>query len=124
MQRGSDRLSVYRDDEMKHELQGLIRSGHATRVAEWYDPEPLAEDDPAVAAHPVPTGMRGEDALRFELARHLGRRVFPAKRSALVRELGTQHAPDALADRVRALPADTTFHNVQEVVDTLRRRSS
>src|SRR6478735_2131974 len=30
MQRGSDRLSVHRDDEMKHELQGLLRSGHPT----------------------------------------------------------------------------------------------
>ncbi|EPJ34934.1 hypothetical protein STAFG_8042 [Streptomyces afghaniensis 772] len=32
MQRGSDRLSVHRDDEMKHELQGLLRSGHPTAV--------------------------------------------------------------------------------------------
>ncbi|MEV5463471.1 hypothetical protein AB0L17_35825 [Streptomyces cellulosae] len=50
MQRGSDRLSVHRDDEMKHELQGLLRSGHPTRSEEWHDPEPAAEDDPEAAA--------------------------------------------------------------------------
>ncbi|WP_086871301.1 hypothetical protein [Streptomyces viridochromogenes] len=44
MQRGSDRLSVHRDDEMKHELQGLLRSGHPTRAEEWHDPEPSADD--------------------------------------------------------------------------------
>lgn len=38
MQRGSDRMSVHRDDEMKHELQGLLRSGHPTRSEEWNDP--------------------------------------------------------------------------------------
>ncbi|CAM5256356.1 hypothetical protein SANTM175S_01984 [Streptomyces antimycoticus] len=38
MQRGSDRLSVHKDDEMKHELQGLIRSGRPTRAEEWHDP--------------------------------------------------------------------------------------
>ncbi|CAM5741179.1 hypothetical protein SHIRM173S_12695 [Streptomyces hirsutus] len=28
MQRGSNRLSVHRDDEMKHELQGLLKVRH------------------------------------------------------------------------------------------------
>lgn len=53
MQRGSDRLSRHRDDEMKHELQGLLRSGHPTRSEEWHDPEPTAEDDPEIWGGPV-----------------------------------------------------------------------
>lgn len=56
MQRGSDRMSVHRDDEMKHELQGLLRSGHPTRSEEWNDPEPAAEDDPDVMYGPVTPG--------------------------------------------------------------------
>ena len=52
----SDRLSVHRDDEMKHALQGLMRSGHPTRTAEWHDPEPAAEDDPEVWRGPVVPG--------------------------------------------------------------------
>jgi Protein of unknown function (DUF2795) len=120
MQRGSDRLSVHKDEEMKHELRGLIRSGHSTRVEEWHDPEPTADDDPPVASGPVRSTAREEpESLRFELARHLGRRAFPARRGALVRRLAEEHAPEPLADRVRELPGDTTFHSVGEVVTTL-----
>ncbi|MCX5094281.1 hypothetical protein OOK36_36550 [Streptomyces sp. NBC_00365] len=53
MQRGSDRLSVHRDEERKHELRGLLRSGHPTRTEEWHDPEPTADDDPEIACGPV-----------------------------------------------------------------------
>lgn len=80
MQRGSDRLSVHRDDEMKHELQGLLRSGHPTRTEEWHDPEPTAEDDPEVAGGPVTPGRTRASlaAVRLELAKVLGRGAFPA----------------------------------------------
>ncbi len=95
MQRGSDRLSVHRDDEMKHELQGLLRSGHPTRTEEWHDPEPVADDDPEVARGPVTPG-RGPTSLestRLELARILGRGVFPAGPRELMRALDRRHAP-------------------------------
>ena len=75
MQRGSDRLSRHRDDEMKHELQGLLRSGHPTRSEEWNDPEPTADDDPQVWGGPVAPGSEGAslETVRLELARLLGR---------------------------------------------------
>ena len=56
MQRGSGRVSAHRDDEMKHEVQGLLRSGRPTRTEEWHDPEPAAEDDPRIAGGPVAPG--------------------------------------------------------------------
>ncbi|UNO39228.1 DUF2795 domain-containing protein [Streptomyces sp. MST-110588] len=126
MQRRSDRMSARRDDEMKHELKGLLRSGHSTRVEEWHDPEPAAADDPRVAAGPVPRpGPWGEmELLRFELARHLGRSRFPARRRALVRELLERRAPDQLVEAVRALPAEGSYRNVQEVVSALLRDGS
>ncbi|MET7934390.1 DUF2795 domain-containing protein [Streptomyces sp. NPDC005322] len=118
MQRGSDRLNVHRDDEMKHELQGLMRSGHPTRVEEWHDPEPAADDDPEVWAGPVPApGVGGEaETVRFEFARRLGRTTFPADREAILRELRGRHAPDRLIALAEQLPADRTFHTVKEVV--------
>lgn len=119
MQRGSDRLSVHKDEEMKHELQGLIRSGHPTRVEEWHDPEPAADDDPAVGTAGVPGGTGERQTLRFELARHLGRKAFPARRGALVSRLKAEHAPDPLTDRVRELPDATTFRTVGEVAEAL-----
>lgn len=130
MQRGN-RLNVHRDDEVKRELQGLIRSGHPTRAEEWDDPEPGADDDPAVAERmlpaPVPGGMGREEAeaeaLRSDLARHLGRHSFPAAREGLRRALEEQHAPDALLDAVRELPDhDGTYGNVQEVMAALGRK--
>jgi hypothetical protein len=121
MQRGSDRLNVHKDDEMKHELQGLLRSGRPTRSEEWHDPEPGAEDDPELATGPVPPpGFGGGfHALRFELARYFGRTPFPAKRADLLRTLRERNAPDRLIDTVRELSGHATYRNVQDVVVAL-----
>ncbi|MBC9728700.1 DUF2795 domain-containing protein [Streptomyces sp. TRM68367] len=121
MQRGSDRLNVHRDDEMKHELQGLLRSGHPTRSEEWHDPEPAAEDDPEVARGPVtpsrgPTSM---EAARLELARILSRGAFPAGPRDLARELRRHHAPDALVETTKRLPHRDRYRNVQELAVAL-----
>ncbi|TQK42901.1 uncharacterized protein DUF2795 [Streptomyces sp. SLBN-118] len=125
MQRGSDRLSVHKDDEMKHELQGMLRSGHPTRVEEWHDPEPSADDDPEIAWGFVPTmGSLGPDELlRIELARHLGRTAFPATRRELVHALTARHAPDRLVEMVNRLPSHHTYRTAHEIVSALARRS-
>ncbi|MFI9645268.1 DUF2795 domain-containing protein [Streptomyces sp. NPDC052040] len=114
MQRGSDRLSVYRDDEMKHELQGLLRSGHPTRTEEWHDPEPSADDDPAVWAGASAPGGSVAD-VRFEFARILGRTAFPGHRDDLVEALRRKHAPDTLVDTVARLPRSARYANAQEL---------
>jgi hypothetical protein len=120
VQRGSDRIGPARDDERKHELQGLLRSGHSTRAEEWHDPEPAADDDPVVAGGPVAQGAPDSVALRFELARHLTREPFPAKRGALLRAMHDHHAPDPLIGMVEELPEDGAhYRNVQDVVRAL-----
>ncbi|MEV5432104.1 DUF2795 domain-containing protein [Streptomyces sp. NPDC052701] len=123
MQRGSDRLSVHRDDEMKHELQGLLRSGHPTRTEEWHDPEPAAEDDPEVFRGPVtpsraPTSL---EAVRLELARILGRRAFPASGRELTRALREHQAPDALVEAVERLPHRDHYGTVQQLAEAVVR---
>ncbi|MFD7703083.1 DUF2795 domain-containing protein [Streptomyces caelestis] len=123
MQRGSDRLSVHRDDEMKHELQGLLRSGHPTRTEEWNDPEPFADDDPEVARGPVTPG-RGPTSLesvRLELARILGRGAFPAGPRELMRALDRRYAPDALIEALERLPHKDRYGSVQELAEALIR---
>jgi hypothetical protein len=129
MQRGSSRQNVHNDDEAKKEMQGRLKSGHITRVEEWDDPEPGADDDPAVAEGPVPVpGAADEaeaqdEALRFDLARHLTRTAFPADREGLERALEDDYAPDSLVETVRELPEnETTYRNVQEVMAALGRR--
>ncbi|MFV0132739.1 DUF2795 domain-containing protein [Streptomyces sp. HMX87] len=121
MQRGSDRLSVHRDDEMKHELQGLLKSGHPTRTEEWHDPEPTADDDPEVAYGPVTPG-RGPsslETLRLELARHLTRGAFPATPRELARALRRDNAPDAVVERVEGLPHKSSYATLQELAEAL-----
>ncbi|WP_406005897.1 DUF2795 domain-containing protein [Streptomyces sp. NBC_00637] len=121
MQRGSDRLSVHRDDEMKHELQGLLRSGHPTRVEEWHDPEPSAEDDPEIWGGPVVPGSPRAtlETIRLELARNLGRSSFPADASALAGGLSRKNAPDGLVEAVRELPGKDRYATVQELAEAL-----
>lgn len=117
MQRGSDRVSRRQDDEMKQELQGLLRSGHPTRTEEWHDPEPVADDDPALASDMAPRpGPEAEfEKVRFELARHLGRTQFPADRDAVESMLRHGNAPERLCEVVSGLPEGSVFDNVQEV---------
>ncbi|MFF3918921.1 DUF2795 domain-containing protein [Streptomyces sp. NPDC001852] len=121
MQRGSDRLSVHRDDEMKHELRGLLRSGHPTRVEEWHDPEPAADDDPEVWSGPV--GGLGSPAslerMRSELARTLSRGSFPATARDLARTLRRHSAPTPLVDAVATLPHSARYENVQQLAEAL-----
>ncbi|MGW7526128.1 DUF2795 domain-containing protein [Streptomyces sp. NPDC054783] len=121
MQRGSDRLNVHRDDEMKHELKGLLRSGHPTRVEEWHDPEPAADDDPEVWSGPV--GGLGSPAslerVRSELARTLSRGSFPATARDLARMLRRHNAPAALGDAVAALPHSARYENVQQLAEAV-----
>ncbi|MEU3250729.1 DUF2795 domain-containing protein [Streptomyces sp. NPDC006997] len=116
MQRGSDRLSVHRDDEMKHELQGLLRSGHPTRTEEWHDPEPVADDDPRLAGGP---SMGSMEETRLELARVLGRTSFPAGPVELMGVLRRGHAPDALIEPLERLPRKARYGNVQELAEAL-----
>ncbi|MFD3505102.1 DUF2795 domain-containing protein [Streptomyces sp. NPDC058676] len=124
MQRGSDRLSRHRDDEMKHELQGLLRSGHPTRSEEWHDPEPTAEDDPEVWGGPVAPGRAGAtlETVRLELARILGRGSFPATPVELAGTLRSKNAPDVLVEAVEGLPRKESYATVQELARTLTRR--
>jgi hypothetical protein len=112
------------DDALKKEVRSELRAGHATRE-EWHEPEPPGEDQPeatwALAGRPSPD--RGPDAdlleLRSDLARHLDRAVFPARRGRLLATLARRHAPQPLADLVAQLPARATFRNVGDVARAL-----
>lgn len=124
MQRGSDRLSVHRDDEMKHELQGMLKSGHPTRSEEWHDPEPSAEDDPEVAHGPVTPSRAPSplEAVRLELARNLTRGTFPADAHAVARALRRGNAPDALVGQVEQLSDkehQERYANVHQLAEAL-----
>ena len=40
----STKHSPREDDELKHELEGMMRAGRSTHAEEWKDPEPSGEE--------------------------------------------------------------------------------
>lgn len=48
MHRGSEKHNPRQDDELKHELRGMLQGNGPSRAEEWRDPEPPADDDPEV----------------------------------------------------------------------------
>jgi len=115
------------DDELEHEMQGMLRSARATRSEEWREVEPQAEGDPDIDSSPdstlvggVPVGMT-EDAVvaRAELARWLDRADFPSDGPALVEAALDHRAPDAVVDELRRLPEGRSYERIGDVVRAL-----
>ncbi len=49
MERESDKHGARRDDQLKAELRGTLQGNRSSRVEEWRDPEPPADDDPDIS---------------------------------------------------------------------------
>jgi hypothetical protein len=134
MERGSNPVSRRKDDEMKHELQGYLRSGQHTHIEEAVDPEPEADDDiQLTTSGPVPPPgperersfeQAEEQELHRDMARHLDRTVFPADRQGLVRALEERQAPEPLVRVAQDLPEEGTYHNAFDIVTAMRGRST
>lgn len=115
------------DEELQHELQGMLRSEHSTRAEEWWEVEPTAEGDPDIDANPggtlvggTPAGMDAEAvAARNELARWLDRADFPSTGQALVEAARDHRAPDAVAAELGKLPDGDTYERIGDVVRAL-----
>ena len=46
MHRESDTHGPRQDDNLKHEMDDVLRANTPSPVEEWLDPEPPADDDP------------------------------------------------------------------------------
>jgi hypothetical protein len=115
------------DEELEHEVQGLLKGGRSTRSAEWREVEPSAEGDPDIDADPqgtltggTPVGMDADAvAARTEIARWLDRADFPATGPGLVEAALDHRAPDAVVAELQRLPEDESFERVGDVVRAL-----
>ena len=128
MERGSSKHSARVDDEMGHEVEGMMTAERPTRAEEWKEAEPAGEDqaDPGRLGEPAdrqpgtPPGMTNQDVeLRSELAEHLPRSVFPTDESGLLGQLVDGNAPDRLQQLVRQLPTGQVYDNVGDVARAL-----
>ena len=115
------------DEELEHEIQGMLKAEHATRSHEWREVEPVAEGDPDITANPagtlvggVPVGMTEEAVVaRAELARWLDRADFPATGPQLVEAARDHRAPDAVVAELERLPEGETFERIGDVARAL-----
>jgi hypothetical protein len=128
MERGSSKHSARLDDEMEHEVDGMMTAERPTRAEEWKEAEPAGEDqaDPGRLGEPAdrqpgtPPGMTNEDVeLRSELGEHLPRSVFPTDESGLLSHLIDSNAPARLQQLVRQLPSGRTYDQLGDVVRAL-----
>jgi len=115
------------DEELEHDIQGMLRGGHSTRAEEWRDPEPVAEGEPDIDSAPngtlvggTPVGMDADAVeARAELARWLDRADFPSSGPDLVEAALDHRAPDAVVAELRRLPEGETFERIGDVVRAL-----
>jgi hypothetical protein len=123
----STKHSARLDDELQHEVEGMVRSGRSTHAEEWTDPEPAAEGEPDVDAAPnstlvggTPVGM-DPDAVesRAELARWLARADFPSTGPDLAEAARHHRAPDAVVAELERLPAGQTYERIGDVARAL-----
>ena len=123
----STKHSAREDDELKHETEGMMRSGRSTHAQEWADPEPAAEGEPDVDSSPadtliggVPVGMTPDAIVaRAELARWLDRADFPSSGPELVEAARDHRAPDSVADELSRLPDGEVYERIGDVVRAL-----
>lgn len=128
MERGSSKHSPRVDDELEHEVQGMMKAERPTRAEEWMEPEPAGEDqpDPGRLGEPAdrqpapPPGMTNDEVdLRSQLAAHLHRTIFPADVSGLLDALADTNAPDRLVQLVRQLPTGTVYDTLADTLAAL-----
>jgi hypothetical protein len=123
----STKHSARLDDELQHEVEGMVRSGRSTHAQEWADPEPAAEGEPDVDAAPngtlvggTPVGMDADAVeARAELARWLDRADFPSTGPELVEAARDHRAPDAVVAELERLPGGETYERIGDVVRAL-----
>src|SRR3954453_11203752 len=125
-QRRSDRVSPLADEQLKHELEPIMRGADEGRV-EWREKEGPGDSEPAAgrATRPdlddQPMGLvpsQREIEARSELARWLPPHVFPAAQGELLANLDVATPPEIVAT-LRGLPTDRQYANVQAVWSAL-----
>ena len=120
MERGSDKHSPRVDEELDHETRSLQQGAPIeSRVEEFREQEGPGEGQPT----PEPrlsedqTGSLDLDdaEARSDIARYLDPSAFPADREGLVANAEANNAPEAVLERLQALPAGRTYEAMPDV---------
>ena len=120
MERGSDKHSPRVDEELDHETRSLQQGAPIeSRVEEFREQEGPGEDQPTPEPR-LTEGLTGsldlDDAeARSDIARYLDPSAFPADRDGLVANAEANNAPEAVLERLQALPAGRTYDALPDV---------
>jgi hypothetical protein len=123
MERGNSKHGPRLDDEMEHEVRGILQGLVDNRVEEWRDPEPPGEDQPNTTRAPhgferagAPYGMTPEEVdTRSRIGRYIPLSALPGDRDDLLAAADEMEAPDDVIDQLAALPPDQMFETINQV---------
>jgi hypothetical protein len=123
MERGNSKHGPRLDNEMEHEVRGMLQGSVDNRVEEWRDPEPAGEDQPNPTLAPggyersgAPTGMTPEENdRRSRLGRYIRLSALPGDRDRLLAEAEEMAAPQDVIDLLATLPGDRVFETINQV---------
>lgn len=123
MERGNSKHGPRVDDEMAHEVRGLVQGGPVDgRGEEWHEPEPAGEDQPEATA-PRTGELRGgapapltseEVEARSRFGKYIPLSALPGDRDGLLRAAQESEAPDDVLAELRRLPTDRRFETVSQ----------
>ncbi|WP_250035607.1 DUF2795 domain-containing protein [Paractinoplanes maris] len=117
MERGSNKHGARVDDEMAHEVRGIVQGVTGGRVEESREAEPSGEDQPEVS------GVLEEDETRdlTRFGRYIGLSALPGDREKLRQSAETLLAPDDVLADLDSLPEGQEFGTVVEIWRALGR---
>jgi hypothetical protein len=107
------------DDEMEHEVEGIVRGAPVdARAREDLEPEPI-EQSTVPLGDPEGDEHHLEIVERSELARFLRPSALPAAADVVIAVATEEHAPDAVLSQLATLPAGVEFATVGEIWEAL-----
>lgn len=123
MERGNTKHGPRLDDEMDHEVRGIVQSGVDSRAEEWHHAEPAGEDQPNPSTTPsgyeragAPPGMTPEDVeRRSRLGRYIPLSSLPGDRDGLLAGARMLEAPGDVLDQLAALPEGERYETVSQI---------
>jgi len=119
MERSSNKHTPRIDEQLKHDVQSIVRGSPVeARADEAREQEGPADGEPTPDAllsggrpSATPDALSHDEVeARAELARHLRPSVFPADRETLIATARELNAPGAVVASLETLPAGTFAH--------------
>lgn len=123
MERGNTKHGPRLDDEMAHEVRGVVQGGTVSRVDEFHEPEPAGENQPSPSHIPGGRSTGGtppdltfdEIERRSRLGRYLPKSSLPGDREELISGAADLRAPDDVMEDLSRLPAGEIYVTVNEI---------